>query len=201
LYPVNKQAIKEMRKLKLQAQISLDGFHSGPSGELDWMTWKWDEKLISYVKDITEPVDTILLGRKMTDGFVNYWENIYQQPSHPEYEGAKKFVETPKIAFTKTMTTSPWKNTTLATGDLVEEVQALRDMDGSDIIVYGGTEFVSNLIKEGLIDELNLFINPTAIGKGNSIFAGLHENQGFSLKRSIGFDCGVVALQYERKEN
>jgi dihydrofolate reductase len=190
-----------MRKLKIQVQLSADGFHSGPNGELDWMTWKWDEKFISYVRNITEPVDTILLGRKMTDGFVNYWENVYQDPSHPEYEGAVKFVETPKIVFTKTLTTSPWKNTSLAKGDLVKEVKALQNEDGGDIIAYGGTEFVSNLIKEGLVDEYNLFINPTAIGKGNSIFAGLDMKRGLSLNRSIGFDCGIVALQYERKEN
>ncbi len=186
-----------MRKLKLQVQLSADGFHSGPDGGLDWMTWKWDEKLISYVRNITEPVDAILLGRKMTDGFINYWESVYQQPSHPEYEGAIKFVETPKIVFTKTLTTSPWKNTTLATGNLVEEVKALQNLDGGDIIAYGGTEFVSNLVKEGLVDEYNLFINPTAIGKGASIFSTLTSHRPLTLKRSIGFDCGIVALQYE----
>ena len=189
-----------MRKLKLQVQLSIDGFHSGPNGELDWMNTQWDDKLIAYVRDITEPIDTILLGRKMADGFINFWESVYQDPSHPEYEGGVKFVETPKIVFTKTLTTSPWKNTTLATGDLVEEIKSLKNQDGSDIIVYGGTGFVSNLVKEGLIDEYNLFIIPTAIGKGASIFALLDTNRKLELKRSIGFDCGIVALQYERKE-
>lgn len=188
-----------MRKLKLQVQLSLDGFHSGPNGELDWMTWGWDGKLKNYVTGITDPVDTILLGRKMIDGFSGYWENIVNNlPSDESYGFAMKMVETPKIVFTKTLTTLPWKNTTLATGDLVKEVSALKNQDGGDIIVYGGTEFVSNLLKEGLIDEYNLFINPTAIGNGHSIFASLDSKQSLSLKRSIGFDCGIVALQYER---
>ncbi len=190
-----------MRKLKLQSQISLDGFHSGPNGELDWMTWDWDDKLKSYVTSLTDPVDTIILGRKMTDGFVGYWENAIKDPNSPEYGFGMKMCETPKVVFTKTMTSSSWKNTTLATGDLTTEINFLKNQQGRDIIVYGGTGFVSNLIKESLIDELNLFINPTAIGKGNSIFDGIDAKQGFSLKRSIGFDCGVVALQYVRKEN
>ena len=187
-----------MRKLKLQSQITLDGFHSGPSGELDWMTWNWDDKLKNYVTNITDPVDTILLGRKMADGFVGYWENVIKDPNGEEYGFGMKMTETPKVVFTKTMTSSPWKNTTLATGDLKEEINSLKKQEGRDIIVYGGTEFVSNLIKEGLIVELNLFINPTAIGKGNSIFGALDAKQGFELKRSIGFDCGIVALQYEQ---
>lgn len=189
-----------MRKLKLQVQLSLDGFHSGENGELDWMTWQWDDKLKNYVTGITDPVDTILLGRKMTDGFASHWENIVNNlPGDESYGFAMKMVETPKVVFTKTLTHVPWKNTTLATGDLVKEVNSLKNQDGGDIIVYGGTEFVSNLLKDGLIDEYNLFINPTAIGKGNSIFTSLDMKQGYSLKRSIGFDCGIVALQYECK--
>ena len=120
-----------MRKLKLQSQISLDGFHSGPSGALDWMTWEWDDKLKSYVTDITDPVDTILLGRKMTDGFVGHWENVVKNlPQDESYGFAMKMCETPKIVFTKTLTTSPWDNTTLATGDLVKEVNAITDKSG-----------------------------------------------------------------------
>lgn len=189
-----------MRKLKLQSQISLDGFHSGPNGELDWMTWVWDDKLKKFGNELTAPVDTILLGRKMTDGFITYWENVTKNPQDVEYGFAMKMCETPKVVFTKTMTTSPWKNTVLATGDLVDEINTLKNQDGRDIIVYGGTGFVANLVKADLIDEYNLFINPTAIGKGNSIFTGLNAQQGFLLKRSIGFDCGIVVLQYERKK-
>jgi dihydrofolate reductase len=188
-----------MRKLKLQVQLTLDGFHSSPSGELDWMTWNWDSKIKNYVNDLHDPVDTILLGRKMTDGFAGHWENIVNNlPNDESYGFAMKMVETPKVVFTKTLTSLPWKNMTLATGDLVKEVNALKNEDGGDIIVYGGTEFVSSLVKADLVDEYNLFINPTAIGKGNSIFAQLDSKQSLSLKRSIGFDCGIVGLQYER---
>ena len=53
-----------MRKLKLQIQITIDGFIAGPNGEMDWMEQNWDAGLIDYVRRLTEPVDTIVLGRK-----------------------------------------------------------------------------------------------------------------------------------------
>ncbi|MGB6671095.1 MAG: dihydrofolate reductase family protein, partial [Candidatus Nitrosopolaris sp.] len=65
--------------------------------------------------------------------------------------------------------------------------------------VYGGASFDSSLIKEGLIDDFYLFINPLAIGKGMTIFKDLNEIQKFILVKSIAFDCGIVVLHYEPK--
>jgi dihydrofolate reductase len=59
-----------MRKVKLQMQPSINGFVAGSNGEMDWMVWDWDDELDKYVNDLTESVDTILLGRKMADDFV-----------------------------------------------------------------------------------------------------------------------------------
>lgn len=188
-----------MRKLKLQVQLSVDGFNSRADGSLDWMTWNWDDKLKRFVNELHDPVDTIILGRKMTDGFVTHWDNVTKDPSDEGYGFAMKMMETPKIVFTKTVTSSPWRNTTVNNGDLKKQVNELKQKTGRDIIVYGGTELVSNLVKDRLIDEYNLFINPTAIGSGGSIFSKVNSRQDLQLKRSIGFDCGIVLLQYERK--
>jgi len=188
-----------MRKLKLQTQLTADGFHSRPDGALDWMTWNWDDELKKVVNDLHDPVDTILLGRKMTEGFVTHWEKVTTTPEDPSYGFAMKMVETPKVVFSRSATTTPGKNTTIVNGDLVSEVNKLKQQEGGDIIVYGGTELVANLIKENLIDEYNLFINPTAIGNGNSIFSKVDGRQDLQLKSSTGFDCGVVLLKYEKK--
>ncbi|MGH9911333.1 MAG: dihydrofolate reductase family protein, partial [Nitrososphaeraceae archaeon] len=59
------------RKLRLQVQMSVDGCIAGPNGEMDWMVGLLDDELIKYVSKITESVDTILLGRKMTDVFIS----------------------------------------------------------------------------------------------------------------------------------
>jgi dihydrofolate reductase len=87
-----------MRKLKLQVQMSVDGFIAGPNGEMDWMVMDWDDKIRNYVLELTEPVDTILLGRKMTEGFVSYWSDVLTKPDDPSsidrsHAFAKKMID------------------------------------------------------------------------------------------------------------
>lgn len=191
-----------MKKLKLQVQLSVDGFVGGPKGELDWMVWDWDDELKDFVTALTEAVDCIILGNKMAPGFIPYWEGVAANPVDPQHEFGKKMTDTKKVVFTKTLQKSPWNNTKLATGDLVEEINTLKAKSGSgDIIVYGGATFVSALIKAGLIDELNLFINPVAIGKGLTIFKELVDKQKFSLANSKAFACGIVVLTYNLKKD
>jgi dihydrofolate reductase len=184
-----------MRKLKLQVQMSVDGYVGGPNGEMDWTARDWDDKLKEYVGAITEPVDCIVLGRKLAQGFIPHWA------SNPQEEGADKFNNTNKVVFTKTLEKSEWDDTVLAKGDLVDEITKLKKQDGKDIIAYGGATFVSALIKHGLIDEFHLFINPTAIGKGLSIFNELDGKQNLTLVKSTSFDCGMVVLHYKPKRS
>ena len=182
--------------------MSIDGYIAGLNGEMDWMVWNWDDKLKNYVFESTEPVDTIILGRKMTDGFVSYWSDVMTKPDDPSsidlsHAFAKKMLETPKVVFTKTLKKSQWANTDLATGDLTDEITKLKH--NIDIIAYGGASFDSSLIRAGLIDEFHLFINPVAIGNGMTIFKDLNEIQKFDLVKSVAFDCGIIGLHYEPK--
>jgi dihydrofolate reductase len=187
-----------MRKLKLQVQVSVDGFMAGPNGEMDWMTWNWDDALKDYVDALTKPVDTILLGRKMADGFISHWTSLLTRPEDESYPFAKKMVDSAKVVFTKTLSASAWTNTNLATGDITEEVNQLKKERGGDMIVYGGAGFVSSLIKADLINEYNLFVNPAAIGNGLSLFNKLDRKHDLQLVRSIPFECGIVLMQYHR---
>ncbi len=182
-----------MRKLKLQVQMTVDGYIAGLNGEMDWTNRNWDDELKNYVGEITKPVDCIVLGRKLAQGFIPHWASL------PEEEGADKFNNTKKVVFTKTLDKSEWDNTVLAKGDLVDEITKLKKQDGKDIIAYGGAMFVSALIKHGLIDKFHIFINPTAIGDGMTIFKGLDRPQNLTLVKSISFDCGIVVLNYELK--
>jgi dihydrofolate reductase len=186
------------RKLKLQVQLSVDGFVASPNGEMDWMTWTWDDELKDYVIKLTDSVDTILLGRKMAAGFISHWTNGLANTNNPEFEFADKMVTYHKVIFTKTLEKSVWANTELAKGNLVDEITKLKNDSGKDIIVYGGATFVSNLIKENLIDEFHLFVNPAAIGKGMGIFSKLEANQNFKLMKAKGFDCGITLLSYQK---
>ena len=193
---------KTMRKLKLHVQMSIDGCIAGPNNEMDWMVFYGDKKLKEYENRLHESVDTILLGRRMTDEFISYWSNAMNNPNDPEYSFAKKMIETPKIVFTKSLNKSKWINTDIATCDLNEEITKLKSQEGGgDIIVYGGASFDSSLIKENLIDEYYLFVNPVAIGNGKSIFKDLKEIRKLSLVESITFASGTVLLHYEVKES
>src|ERR687892_960401 len=190
-----------LRKLRLQVQKSVDGCIAGPNGEMDWMVGLLDDENIKYVSKITESVDTILLGRKMTDVFISTWLNVMNKPDDPWNAFAKRMIEIPKVVFTKTLNKSKWINTDIATGDLIEEVSKIKSQNGRDIVVYGGASFDSSLIKEKLIDEFYLFINPVTVGTGISIFKDLNDIQKFTLIESIVSDCGIVLLQYETMKN
>lgn len=190
-----------MRTLKLQVQMTVDGCIGGPNGEMDWMVWDWDNELKQYVKEITEPVDCIVLGRKLAEGFIPHWAAVAANPDDLEFTAGKKFTDTNKVVFTKTLDKSKWDNTVLAKGDLVDEITKLKGQDGKDIIAYGGATFVSALIKQGLIDEFHLFINPTAIGDGITIFKELDSKHNLTLVKAKAFDCGIVVLNYEPKRN
>jgi dihydrofolate reductase len=190
-----------MRKLKLQVQMSVDGYIAGPNGEMTFMVWDWDDELKQYVDDITEPVDCIVLGRKLAEGFIPHWAAVAANPDHPEFTAGKKYTDTHKVVFSKTLAKSEWDNTVLAKGNLVDEITKLKKQDGKDIIAYGGASFVSALIKHGLIDEFHLFINPAAIGNGMPIFSQLGRKQELALVQSGSFDCGIVVLNYEPKRD
>ena len=176
-------------------QITVDGFVAGPEGQLDWMTWEMDEKLIAFITHLTDTSDTILLGRKMTEGFVNYWENV--QPDSPEYEFAQKMVNMPKVVFSRTLTEIAGKNVRVENGDLVEAVNRLKSQPGKDIVVYGGATFVGSLIENNLIDELNLFVNPIAIGNGLRVFGA---RTPLTLKASTAYASGIVVDTYESRK-
>ncbi len=181
-----------MRKLKLHMQITADGFVAGPQGQLDWMTGEGtDEKIIAFINHLTDTSDTILLGRKMTADFINYWESV--QPDSPEYEFAQKMVNMEKIVFSRTVSHVDGKNVRVENGPLAEAVRKLKSQSGKDIVVYGGATFVGSLIEHQLIDELNLFVNPIAIGDGMRVF---HARVPLTLEASTAYASGIVVNVY-----
>ncbi len=190
---------KVMRKLKLQVSISVDGCIAGPNNEMDWLICCDD--CIKYIDDIAESVDTIIMGRKMVDEFTSHWSNRMNKPDDPWNTYAKKMIEIPKIVFTKTLTKSNWINTEIVKGDLKDEITKLKSKNGKDILVYGGASFDSSLIKEKLIDEFYLLVNPIVFGNGKTIFKDLKEIQKLTIIESKVFDCGLVLLHYEVKKN
>lgn len=186
-----------MRKLKLQMQMTINGYVSGPDGKNEWMSWNPDKEFTTFLSSMLDSSDTLLLGRKTADTIINYWENEAEKnPAHPF---AKKIADIPKVVFTKTLNNSVWKNTTLAKGNLAEEIASLknsRNGGSKDMLVFGGAGFVSSLIKEGLIDEYHLIMNPTAMDNGMTIFGSLEGIQKFTPIQSKLYPGGKTVLSY-----
>lgn len=186
----------EMRKLKLQMQITVDGYVAGTNGELDWMILEdCHVEVKNSENGLIDSSDTILMGRKMTNEFVKYWENV--KPDSSEFSFAKKMIDTPKIVFSKTIKSIAGKNIAVENGDLSTVVNNLKNKEGKDILVYGGAGFVSSLIKEGLIDEFNFFVHPVMINNGMRIFDLLKKRQKLFLLSSTAYDCGVTVISYK----
>lgn len=178
--------------------MTVDGFVAGPNGELDWM-WipgERDENVSKDVIALADSSDTLLLGRKMTRGFIDHWENIVDNhPESKEYRLAQRMVDIPKIMFSRTQTEMSGGNLEVENGDLATAIQALKETTGKDIIVYGGADFVSSLISLDLIDEYYIFRNPVVIGSGLSIFK---EKKLLKLASCIVYKDGKMLEKYVR---
>lgn len=184
-----------MRKLKLQMQMTINGYVAGLNGEKNWMTWNPDDELMKFMSSLLETSDTLLLGRKTAEGIIQYWEDkAVENPTHPF---AKKIVAIQKIVFTETLDKSTWNNTTLTKGNFTEEIANLKSQNGKDILVFGGVSFVSSLIKEGLIDEYHFIVNPTAINNGVTVFNSLNQIQKFTPIQAKLYSGGKTVLSYK----
>lgn len=185
-----------MRKLKLQVNITLDGFIASTDGKADWvfLPGQQDPAAFQKVIELAESSDTLLMGRKMTSGFFTHWENIVDNmPENPAYPLARLMVDLPKIIFSRSETATTGRNAKIENGDLATVVQRLKEQPGKDILVYGGAGFVSSLISLNLIDEYYLIINPVVLGAGMPIFK---ERKILKLESSIAYNHGKVLNKY-----
>lgn len=184
-----------MRRLKLQMQVSIDGFVARPDGSNDWIAAIGDKESQDLVVQQAREIDLIIMGRKMSAEFLSWWEKTVDgDKKNPEYELGKLMVDLPKIIFSKTLKSTNGRNARVENGDLKTEIRKLKDQPGKDIIVYGGANFVSNLIKEDLIDDYILYVNPIAIGSGKRIFDG---DKKLKLLKSKAYSSGITVNHYQ----
>ena len=166
---------------------------------MDYLVWNWDDRLKQYVNDFTDASDTILMGSVLYQGMSGHWSSI--TPDNEQFPFAQKMNSYRKIVFSYSLSGElTWNNSRLAKTDAAGEIRALKEKAGKDIVVYGGARFVSGLIKENLIDEYHLFVNPVAIGKGLPIFGTLDGYRQLDLAGAHAFDCGIVVLEYRPKK-
>jgi dihydrofolate reductase len=94
------------------------------------------------------------------------------------------------------MTDPQWANSTVLAGPLVDEISALKQQPGKDIVVTGSITLVHELIPSGLIDEYRLFVFPVVLGRGRRLFEGATGLPRLRLLETQPFRSGVVLLRY-----
>ncbi len=104
-----------------------------------------------------------------------------------------------KVVFSRTLKTAEWNNTTIAAGDMAEEVDKLRQGGDGYIVVWGGVGLWRSLMALDLIDELQVSLFPYVAGEGTRLFDGVPESYRLDLVSSTASSSGIVELQYRRR--
>lgn len=178
-----------MRRVVLIMSMSIDGFVVGPHGHAGASSEP--EELKRWKLDRIRRAGTHIMGRVTYEQMAAAWPT-----STDDYAGPMNAI--PKVVFSKTLTDADatWADTSVARGDLVEEVGGLRAQPGGEIIAWGGAALAQSLSRAGLIDEYVLVIKPVAYGGGLPIFHDLPGALALDLSEARTFDGGVVLHRY-----
>jgi dihydrofolate reductase len=187
-----------MRKLISHTMVTLDGFMSGPGGELDWSDAAFDEAVWEQVKRIMSTVDGVLFGRATYRDFEAYWPAARVNPKSPrnEREFGEWIEETAKYVFSSTMKTSQWKNTTVVNGDAAAYVRKLKSQSGGDLLMFGSNTLAASLLQAGLVDDVRLNVYPVLLGAGRTLFNGLNQRITLEHVETRNLNSRVVEMRY-----
>lgn len=128
---------------------------------------------------------------------VTYEEMSGYWPTSEE-EIAGPMNEIPKVVFSRTLDRADWAPTTIADGDLAEEVATLTRQPGGDVIVYGGFTLAQALTREDLVDEYRLVTRPVALGSGEPMFKDLPAGRRLELVECTPYPDGTVITVYRK---
>ena len=186
-----------MRKVISFMHVSLDGFTTGPNGELEWAIV--DEELNPYVDNLFKSVDVALYGRATYQLMQSYWPTVLTDSEAAPRESAHaRWVEdVSKIVFSTTLERAEWNNTRLIKNHIAEEIEALKREPGLDLMIFGSPRLTHTFMHLGLIDEYRLFLNPIVLGGGTPLFRGFSDWTKLKLLETKTFQAGVVGLHYE----
>lgn len=189
----------------MKMSMSLDGFVSGPNGEIDWIFKTGDEQSKAWALGQTQEAGLIIMGRKSFEGMAPFWINSTDAFAGPMNEIPKAvFTQKGCKAFDPGDDRSPaaasWANARICDGDLTEEINKLKTEPGKPIAAIGGAGFMRSLIAAGLMDEFRLAIHPVILGTGNPIFNGVQLPVYLKLLEVRSFPGGTVVHTYGRSE-
>jgi dihydrofolate reductase len=189
-----------VRRIISMIHLSLDGFASGPNDELDWIAY--DEELERYAHSLHAQTDAVIWGRRTYQGMASYWLTIPGNPeSTPaELEHAQYLQDATKIVVSRTLDQIDWdgaQNTVLIKDNIADEINRIKQQPGKDIWFLGSPVLAQTFMQLDLIDEYRININPTVLGQGKPLFAGVTRAFPLRLLESRALTSGVIALRYE----
>jgi dihydrofolate reductase len=195
-----------MRKLIVLSFITLDGVMQAPGGPEEdptggfkyggWTTGYWDDFLGGVMSEqMAKPFD-LLLGRKTYEIFAAYWP--YVKSNSLDYQMAGKLNSAKKYVASTTLEKLDWSNSTLVKGDIIQEIQELKQHNGLELQVHGSSNLIQTLLKHDLVDEFRLKIFPITLGLGKRLFGEGTIPAGLNLMDSKISTTGVIVATYER---
>ncbi|MFL5488094.1 MAG: dihydrofolate reductase family protein [Gemmatimonadaceae bacterium] len=183
-----------MRRLHVFNSVTLDGYFSGPDGDLSW-AHKNDPEWNDFVAGNAKGESTLLFGRKTYEMMVAFWPTPAAMEQFPDV--AKGMNDAPKVVFSRTLKKSPWKNTTVVNGDPAAEVRKLKSQNGPGMTLLGSGTIVAQLTDARLIDQYQVVVNNVVLGEGRTMFEGVKKKVDLKLANTRSFKNGNVVLTYE----
>ncbi len=187
-----------MRRIVVTEFISADGVIEDPGGAEGFRHGGWsfqfnDPDGMKYKLDETMDHDAMLLGQVTYEGFAQAW------PGRTDDVGfADKMNAMPKYVVSRTLTTADWNNSTILSGDLAQEIGALKEQEGGDILIAGSASLVRGLTDLGLVDEYRLMMFPIVLGSGKRLFDDIADAATLTLTDVKPLKTGTVILTYHR---
>jgi dihydrofolate reductase len=174
----------------LKFWISLDGSSIDPDTEIYRLMEEItdDEQEEYFVNRLKQP-GTHLMGRVSYEGMAEHFPTATGPVAEVMNQAAKAVVS-------GTLRSAGWAGTTILSGDLADEIAALKAGPGGDIMAHGGTALARSLIQLGLVDEYQLWVLPAAAGVGAPLFTGLAHPLALRLTGSTAFPSGILELVY-----
>jgi dihydrofolate reductase len=187
-----------MGRIVVTEFVSLDGVMEAPGGgeEYEHGGWTFEidrgEEGDRFKLDELFEAEAQLLGRRTYEGFAAAWPGMTDEAGF-----AEKMNSMPKYVVSSTLQEAEWSNSTVLSGDLVEEIEKLkREVDGV-ILVAGSAQLVQGLLENDLIDELRLMVFPVALGSGKRLFGETAGKKPLKLTDSKTVGAGIAVLTYE----
>jgi dihydrofolate reductase len=184
-----------MRKLIAAINMTLDGDCSHTSMIAD-------DEIHQHYNDLLRNADTLIYGSTTYQLMESYWPTVVKNPTGNKAtdEFAVLIQNISKIVFSQTLKNPGWENARLAKGDFKEEVLAIRQQAGGDILV-GSPSLIVTTLNLNLVDEFQICVQPTISGNGLPLFKNITDRINLKLTKTKTFSSGSVVFYYGPKRN